>query len=80
MRRTGIVGHLRNPLIFFFFVFRILAPSIDPFLFLFIPYLFFFSFLLNAFGLGEALPFRWWFGFRQGLGAWELVYRRGKLG
>ena len=64
MGRTGVVGHLSKPLRFRLFVFRILAPPVDPFLLLFIPHLLFFPFILNAFGFGEAFPFCWWFRLR----------------
>lgn len=61
--RTGIRGDLGDPLHLLILVRALPAPTVDPLLFLLVPYLPVPPLLLDALCLGELLPFGRGFGF-----------------
>lgn len=76
---TSVERHLCDPLLFNLLIPTVLAPSVDPLLLLLVPFLLIPDLMLDTLRRRKGLPFRLWFGFGQGLGAGELVFRRWEL-
>ena len=62
-QRTGIGGHLVQPLCLFLPILALPSPSWDPRLPLVIPYFLVAPLGLDTFSAREAFPFGWGFGF-----------------